>query len=495
MKKFFKEHDLTKALLIMICLIVLLTWIIPVEQFGTDGVLTNNGTFGRLGLVHIVYAFIFAIQNYSIQLGFLAAVGAFYGIVTHIDTYKALVNRIAKFFKGKEIVLSLIVSILFAILGTILNSHIAIVGIIPFVYAILRKTGFDKLSSLSTTVASTMLGVIGSTVGGEEIVNYVKYVRYAGAEITTTQDLLIRVLILGLAIAIFNFFNIMYIKKHIGGKNNKKAELETEEAPFVVDEAKKNKKVWPAAIMMGLVFIFLILGFTPWNINGAEDTVFGITAFEKLHEAVIGLKIGDLEIFHALMGAPTQNVTYSLAYEFGNWYTFDYAVVMLLIATVSAVLARIKFNDFIDYIIDGLKKISKPAMIMVISYMIFVFLYWSPILTTVIGTIAKLSQTTLNPFVLTLEAFVGAFFNSDLGFLAYSTSSHLAAISGSQSTIMTIMVSIFGLVKFITPASELLVFGLSYAKVPYKTWLGYIWKFFVAMLICLLIVFTILAYV
>ena len=41
----------------------------------------------------------------------------------------------------------------------------------------------------------------------------------------------------------------------------------------------------------------------------------------------------------------------------------------------------------------------------------------------------------------------------------------------------------------------LLVLGLSYLDISYKNWIKYIWKFALAMLACLVLIFALLAYV
>ena len=53
--------------------------------------------------------------------------------------------------------------------------------------------------------------------------------------------------------------------------------------------------------------------------------------------------------------------------------------------------------------------------------------------------------------------------------------------------------SLYGLVQLIGPTSILLIVGLSYLEVPYKTWLKYIWRFIVELLIIILIVLMIVS--
>ena len=72
----------------------------------------------------------------------------------------------------------------------------------------------------------------------------------------------------------------------------------------------------------------------------------------------------------------------------------------------------------------------------------------------------------------------------------------VASFGGKEGEItFLIYTTIYGLISFISPASAILVFGLSYMDVPYKKWLKYIWKFFCAMLVVLLIIFAVLAFI
>ena len=124
--------------------------------------------------------------------------------------------------------------------------------------------------------------------------------------------------------------------------------------------------------------------------------------------------------------------------------------------------------------------------------MMFVLLYWSPILTTILNEIGKLSGS-FNPFVVSLQAFLASIFNTDFAYIGYSLSYAIGSFTGTEGNItFLIYTTIYGLVQFVTPISVFLLFGLSYMNIPYKKWLKYIWKFFVGMLVCLLIIFTIL---
>ena len=133
-------------------------------------------------------------------------------------------------------------------------------------------------------------------------------------------------------------------------------------------------------------------------------------------------------------------------------------------------------------------------MFITLSYMVFVFLYWVPMIPTIVNELGKMSSG-FNPFVTIIQAVIGSFFNTDFAYLGYSLSYYLGNFSGNEGNLLVVIYStIYGLVQFVTPISVFLLFGLSYMNIPYKKWMKYIWKFLLAMLVCLLVIFALLAY-
>ena len=104
-------------------------------------------------------------------------------------------------------------------------------------------------------------------------------------------------------------------------------------------------------------------------------------------------------------------------------------------------------------------------------------------------------SSTFNPFVASLQSLIVGLFNSQLDYVGFSLYGYLGGFTGVNANIIyVIFISMYGLMQFVTPISAALVFGLSYMDIPYKKWFQYIWKFFVGMLVCLLVIFTLLTY-
>ena len=128
MKKILKEHDLVKLVFFVLALIVLFSWLIPAGSYST-GVYVESGKMGEgLGLLHLFYGFPYAIGSYFIPIAYLVFVGIFYGIVNDTEMYKTLVSRIAKKVNKKhcEVLFGLGVSLIVALLASVLNNTIAL---------------------------------------------------------------------------------------------------------------------------------------------------------------------------------------------------------------------------------------------------------------------------------------------------------------------------------------------------------------------------------
>ena len=492
MKKMFKEHDLVKIIGIMLLLVVVLSWIIPTGTFSSGATFTE-GEMGRLGLGHLFYGFSYAIQNYAIQIGFLLMVGVFYGVVSKTEGYKEFVNRLANIFKGKEILVSLIISFIIVLLTSVLNNTFVLIVFMPVLITILRKMGLDKISSFAITFGSMLVGVLGATIGTEGLDAFVNYIGYGGSEVTLTTELGIRIGIAFLAYAVYSFFNYLYIKKLVPAKDS--SEELKDDAFYVEDSKKKGKaKIWPVAVMFGILFVLAVLGFVYWNKStGSSTKIFGLEIFDNFFEWIEDIKIGDVAIISSLFGGEAlPNMSAKLFPEFGSWYLFTYSIFLAIIVLIVKFVSKMKFNDMLTNAYEGIKVMIKPTLFLILAYMMFVLLYWSPILTTVLNEVGKLSSS-FNPFVVSLQAFIASIFNTDFAYIGYSLSYAIGSFTGTEGNIaFLIYTTIYGLVQFVTPISVFLLFGLSYMDISYKKWLKYIWKFFVGMLVCLLIIFTIL---
>ncbi len=474
-KSMFEKHDLLKIVLLAVLVTIVLTWLIPTGTI-SGGTYTNVG-YARQGLVDIMLSGVYSANFFIQQLIFIVFIGIFYGILTHISGYKALISRIANKLKGKEKAYVLFSSFVITLLTSFLSQTYVILIFIPFFINIANKINLDKLTTYLCTFGSMILGILGATYGTEGFVYFINYLNYYQV-VSITEEIGIRFGILVLAYILFNFFTIRHMNKQ---KSNKKEYEKVEDLFLVEEEKSKNIKIWPMVAFLSLIVIFTILGYVNWK------DCFNIDVFNNFHTWLTELTVGDYSIISYIIG---KNAT-----AFGTWDLYVITVIMAIVLLLVGIVYSIKIDDAIENAIEGLKKLIKPLCLLLLIYIVFVFVYWSPFTVTICNWITRLANG-FNPFLATISATIASLFHIDFGYTGYVLGDILTTTYGSSFNVgMLIYVAMNGLVQFIAPTSAILLIGLSYMNLSYKKWIMYIWKFVCAMLILLLLIFALLTYI
>jgi uncharacterized ion transporter superfamily protein YfcC len=473
-KSMFEEHDLLKIVLLAILVTIVLSWIIPYGYF-SGSEFTDYG-LSRQGLSDILLSGVYSANFFLQQLIFVAFIGVFYGIISKVSGYEAMVSSIAKKFKGKEKLFVIVSSLIITLLTTFLTQTFVVLLFVPLIINIASKLKLDKLTAFVITFGSMLVGTIGATYGTEGLVYFVNYLNYYGT-VAITDDLLIRFGILALTFVVFNIFTLKHVKKVLASKKN---EDKIEDLFEVENPTAKKVKVWPMAIFFVLIFVFAVLGYVDWSGN------FNISVFDNFHTWLTELQIGDYAIISYILG--------NNAAAFGSWDLYTISVVLAIVLVLSLVIYKVNFNELIDNALEGLKKVVKPMVLLLLIYAIFVIIYWTPFTVTISNWILKFADG-FNPFLATISAAISSLFQIDFGYTGYVMGDVMTSYFGDSFNIAFVLyIAINGLVQVIAPTSVIAIFGLSYLDIPYKKWIKYIWKFFLIMLALLLIIFALLTY-
>lgn len=473
-KSMFEKHDLLKIVLLAILVTLVLSWIIPYGYF-TGSEYSEYG-LGRQGLADIMLSGVYSANFFLQQLLFVLFLGVFYGIITKTSGYQAMVSKIAKKFKGKEKVFVLVSSLLVALLTTFISQTFVVLLFVPLMIHIARKLNLDKITAMMMTFGSILVGVLGATYGTEGLTYFINYLNYY-KEVDIALEIGVRFGIFALAFLVLNFFTIRHMNKNL---KNKSKEDKLEEVFEIEEPARKKVKVWPMALFFFVILVFVVLGYINWN------AAFGISIFDDFHSWLTGLKIGKYTVIKYILG--------NNAAALGAWELYSITIVLAVVLFLSVLIYNVKFDDLVDYAFEGLKSVIKPVLLLVLVYIVFVLIYWSPFTIAISNWILKLSEG-FNPFLTSLSAFVSALFHVDFGYTGYVLGDFMNNYFGSSFNIgFVIYIAINGLVQIIAPTSAILMLGLSYLEIPYKKWVKNIWKFFLVMLAILLIVFALLTY-
>ena len=90
-----------------------------------------------------------------------------------------------------------------------------------------------------------------------------------------------------------------------------------------------------------------------------------------------------------------------------------------------------------------------------------------------------------------LLVFLGCLLNVDLYYIiagVFSPILNLVTDESVNSSVAILFQGIYGIFSMVGPTSIILIFGLSYLNIPYTTWLKYIWRFILALIVLLALV-------
>lgn len=478
MKKKEKRYGLLKAILILVVIAFVLSWIIPAGGYTSNGY-TQTGMM-RLGLYDIAYTVYYALSFAVDKIVILFAIAAFYAVLTKTQAYERIVSGIAKKIKHKKVAV-VVISVILAALTSLLTQTFVVLIFVPFIISILNRMKLDKMTILATTFGSILVGVMGATYGTDGIAMFNYYLNYTSTVPNTMPALWVRGGILLIGLVLFNFFTVTHMSKQ-----KKDAEsIDLFEVEVAEDRALKTKNMIPIIVIGVLLLVLCILGFTNWSGN------FGVEVFDNFHSLVTeDIKIDDFYIFQDLLGT---GIT-----ALGSWNNITISAILIVFTVILALCYRFKFNEFVDAIKGGIKKMLIPALVIIGAYMLMIVVYQSTYVATIVNRLLTLTDS-FNIATMTLSSLILNIFHTDLGFTGWvmgtiQTGGNYLVTEYADyiNPVYTMFTSLYGFVQFFIPTSMILGIGLVSLKVKYSEWLKYVWRFLLGMFICLLIIFILM---
>ncbi|MDD4831310.1 MAG: hypothetical protein PHR09_00410 [Bacilli bacterium] len=434
-----KNKKLVKSLMLILLIVIGLTWLIP-------GTITNQET-GALelsllkpqGLLSVFGSFDISAQYFFQNSLIVLFVGIFYGVINKTGAYKELIEKIASKLKKKK-ELFLVLTIIFFILFTALtNVYFLMFLFVPFFMSILREMGYNKNVLLLSTVGSVLIGF------SSQIMNSM-FVKTVAAEGNPYLWVKIGVLLIYMALT------VLYALKF-------SKEKEKEEDFFELSKRTGkniNTKPFMLKIVLIVFFIFFLLGFVPWN----------LPFLSTMHTSIMNLKIGQFAIFGNIFGTFNQ---------FGAWWTSELYTIIISTIILLAFLYKLSFDEFIDGVVEGIKKFMVPAFLVGLMTLVTIF----AINSGFVGTILKFIVSSGNAALIALGNMITNPIIADPFYISnYSMTMVLSAInSPNPQQIAYITQVMYGAVMLLIPTSSIMIAGLAFTEKDYKSWFKYIWKF------------------
>lgn len=484
-----KKHNLFKVLSITYLVAVILTWALPTATY-ESGFEVGNRTF--MGIYDVVMYLIYACRAFAPVILFVLAIGGLYGVLNKTEAYPEIVNKTIAWFKGKEKWFLIPTMVLFVILASVTGLNLTLFIFFPFVIAVVLGLGYDKLTALTVTIGSTIVGMLGATFSPTiyELLNYALNTKY-------TDEILGKVALLVLGLALLIAFVLLYTKKKFAVENK-----ETKDAKKTKDSAKtkkvkvakkekvvkeeKTKKVctWPLYVILGVLFALLVVGSIDFNTG---------MAFSKMHDAIMGVHIGKFYIFQNILGSIPSIGEWS----FGEYLTISYLTFTFFIIMASLIIyfvSPMKFDEYLDNFGEGTKTMLKTVPLLVIAYALVYIAATNKIYLNITNFIAKLTGN-FNIVTSSIAMIINSIFNPDLYYYTNMQIMYYVDLVGDAAVnplLGMMFTGIHSLISLVMPSSIILILGLSYTDTKWTDWIKHIWKLFLGLLVISLIIYTLI---
>ncbi len=526
-----KKHNAIKVVLLTLLTFFLLSWICTSAYY--SGSYVDQGRW-QMGLFDIFSYPVTAISYFGYISLYAFAIGLFYGIVNKIDAYRVMLDKLAKSFKGKEKIAISIIMILLAIITSFCGLQFGLLFVFPFVISLVLIMGYDKIVAALTTVGSVIVGMMGATFAYN---NTAILASILSLKVTSGIVYKLIVLVLGLVILIVN--TMIYINKKMPKRTKDDAKELDSYLPEVVNaKDSKTAKIWPLVLIFDLILIVMILAFIAWsdvfNITLFSDVTTAITGFtipaylallvlllivnivlfvkKKNKQACIldaasaivaaVILIGRFAVKAKLFKDIVKGLTVDFAIfgkflgtvnKFGEWNLTELSLLVVLGAIILAMVYKVKFDDALDNIVNGIKKALVPALLVLLIYVGLVIVTYHPFQLPIYKAIFGLTKG-FNVFTSTIVAILATVFNSDPMYVFNSVIPYLVSLVTNTNVYPVVWVlyqSVSGLTMLVAPTSVVLILTLYYLNIPYGKWLKTVWKLALQMLIVLLVVCTV----
>lgn len=471
-----KKFGFVTPILIVLLLVVIFSYFVE----GRSGV-------SHIALGDLLFNYLQSFYYFFDTILFVFVVGGLYGALNKVPAYKKLLNKIASKVEAKKKLFVILTTIFFVLLTALGGFDLLAFLFIPFVVSIILLLGYDKFVALSSTVVATFVGVIGGIFlafrdgTNQYATSFTTFDKVTGLS-GLWDNIIPKLLLLVLGTALLIFFILRYIKN-----DKDHVEIGSRDVFYVEerDGSKKEEKTlhtWPIVVLGVILFVFLLIGFMPWN------SLFGFDCFDKFHTWLTGLSIGNYVVFTSLI---SKNIT-----ALGRWGDMGGYMMSIMCMLIFLILVkwiyRVQLSEMSKGFIYGVKKMIPVVMVLVLAYSVLVSSYNNGFMETLITNSADgIGDNVLMASLLTM---FGTVVSVDRFYIVAGVISPIVSSLTDKADLnvyATLFQSFYGLLQMCGPTSLLLIISLSYLEVPYSKWLKYIWRFILYMLILIFIVLII----
>jgi uncharacterized ion transporter superfamily protein YfcC len=382
---------------------------------------------------------------------FIIVIGGFLGVTMRTGSIQAGINRLVARLRGRERWMIPILMSVFALGGTTYGMAEESLAFYSLVIAVMIAAGYDALTGAAVVLLGCGIGTFGSTINP-----FATGIASCFADVSISDGLLLRLVILLLGLAIGIFFVLRYADRvKADPSRSAVADMREENAErFSVTtetEAVMTGRQKVILMVFALAFLIMMYGVIPWE---------------------------DLSI-----GLPTL------------WWWFpEMTASFILFSVVIGLIGKLSEEDLTSSFVDGARDLLGVALIIGIARGITVIMNNGQITDTVLnwaeqalGDVGKAGFAVVM-FLLFLPLSFLIPSSSGLATVAMPIMAPLAVFADVPADlVVTAYQSASGIMNLFIPTSAVVMGGLAIARVPYGTYLRWVWPL-LAMLAALSVV-------
>lgn len=370
---------------------------------------------------------------------FILMVGGFLGIVMKTGSIDMGINRITRRFKGKESVMIILLTVLFAIGGTTFGMAEETMAFYPLLIPILLSAGYDTVTAVAVILFGSGVGVLTSTVNP-----FATGIASGFAGIALGEGILLRLVMFVSLTAFAVFYILRYANK-----------VKKDPSASIVSHQREEN-----------LSHFL---------SESEGENYALTKKDKLVLALFALTF--LVMIYSVIPFSDLGITFipTLA-----WWFPELSALFLIMGIIIGLVAKMPEKDIADNFIFGASDLIGVALIIGLSRAITVIMNNAMITDTILNY----GENLLSNVGESIFAAICYVFYLPLSLLIPSTSA-LATLSMpiiaplgdfagvARDIIITAFQSACGLVNLITPTSGVVMGALTIGRISYGKWLKF----------------------
>jgi uncharacterized ion transporter superfamily protein YfcC len=379
---------------------------------------------------------------------FILVIGGFIGITMKTGAIQAGIALLVRRLRGHERWMIPILMTVFAIGGTTFGMAEESLAFYVLIITVMIAAGYDAMTGALVILLGAGIGVLGSTVNP-----FATGIASGFADVSISDGIVLRLIILVVGLAMGIWFVLRYAE---GVRQDASSSL-------VYDMKADNDRHFKA--------------------GGSDDGTDIVLT--RQHKIVLGLFAGAFAVM--IYGViPWEDLSIGLPTLW--WWFPEMTASFLLFAILIGLVARMNEGELTSTFVDGARDLLGVALIIGIARGITVVmnngqitdtvLYWAE---SALGDVGEAAfAVVMYLLFLPLSFLIPS--SSGLATVAMPIMAPLADFAGvDRSLVVTAYQSASGLLNLVTPTSAVVMGGLAIARVPYGTYLRFVWPLLAAL--------------